>query len=131
MTYTIVAQETPAPAKGEPGAPAQGNPWSLFIMMALIFGVFYLLLIRPQRKKEKDRQKQREVMLSALKKSDHVVTIGGIHGIVASVGPDEVVLKIDERGDVRIRVSREAVNRVVGEEGQAGDAAATLGQAGR
>jgi len=130
MTCTIVAQGPPAPAKGEQGAPA-GNPWSLLVMMALIFGVFYLLLIRPQRKKEKDRQKQREVMLSALKRNDHVVTIGGIHGVVASVGPDEVVIKVDERGDVRLRVAREAISRVVGEEGQAGDTATKLGQAGQ
>jgi len=131
MTYTIVAQEPPAPTEGEQGTPAQGNPWSLLVMMALIFGVFYLLLIRPQRKKERERQKQRKAMLSTLKKSDHVVTIGGIHGVVASVGPDEVVIKVDERGDVRMRVAREAISRVVGEEGQTDDAAATLGQTGQ
>jgi len=42
MTYTIVAQEPPAPMKGEQGAP-QGNPWTLLVMMALLFGLLVLL----------------------------------------------------------------------------------------
>ena len=121
-TYTLIAE-------GEsPAAPDQtqqpGGGYGLLIMMAMIFAVFYLLLIRPQRKKEHDRQKQREEMLKNLKKNNHVVTIGGMHGIVASATETEVVLKVDEKGDVRLRFNRDAISRVVTDDGDkdAGDA---------
>lgn len=103
---------------------ASGAAPSALIQMApllLVFVVFYFLLIRPQRKKEKDRQHLREEMLKSLKKSDHIVTIGGIHGVVALVGEDEVTIKVDEKADVRLRVSRDAISRVVGDEGETGD----------
>ena len=57
-------------------------------------------------------------MLKNLTKSDHVLTIGGIHGIVASVTDTEVVLKVDEKSDARIRVIREAISKVVTEDGK-------------
>lgn len=120
-TFAIVAAETGAP---EPGAgdttQQQGSPYAMFLVMGLIFVVFYFLLIRPQRKKEKDRQAQRLEMLKALKKSDHVMTIGGMHGIVASVSEDEVTIKVDEKADVRIRMSRDAISKVIGAEGESG-----------
>ncbi|MBE3095642.1 MAG: preprotein translocase subunit YajC [Planctomycetes bacterium] len=89
--------------------------------MGALFVVFYLLLIRPQQKKEKEKQKQRQEMLKHLTKNDHVATIGGMHGIVASVTDTEVVLKVDEKNDVRIRFAREAISRVVTDEGEEGD----------
>jgi len=117
QTYAIIAEEAgPLPAE-EGERPSSG--YGIFIMMGLIFVVFYFLLIRPQRKKEKERQQQREQMLADLKRNDHVVTIGGIHGVVASIGEQEVILKIDERADVKMRFSRDAISRVVGKEGEA------------
>ena len=98
----------------------------MLIMMGLLFAVFYFLLIRPQKKKERDRQKQREEMLKALKKNDHVVSIGGIRGIVLNVTDEEVVVKVDEKGDVRIRFSREAISKVIGKDGEGDAGAKTL-----
>ena len=100
-----------APKAPPPGG--MGGNWGFLLVMVGAFAVLYFLIIYPQRKKEKARQHERETMLSALKKNDHVMTIGGIHGIVASVTDQEVALKIDERNDVRIRVSREAISKVV------------------
>ena len=60
-----------------------------FIPMILIFVVFYFILIRPQKKKEK---KLRE-MISAIKIGDEVVTIGGIHGKVTRVKDDVFVIE--------------------------------------
>ncbi len=117
-TYALIAAEPAAPSTPSNGEQPAGGTFQLVVMMALIFGVFYLLVWRPQRKKEKDRQREREEMLKNLKKSDHVVTIGGIHGIVATVTEEEVVLKVDEKGDVRIRMAREAINKVVGPDGE-------------
>ena len=123
-TYAIVAAEGDSdPAStggGEEQGPA-GGMTNMLLLMGAIFVVFYLLLIRPQRKKEKDRQRQREEMLGNLKRNDHIVTIGGIHGIVASVGEKEVAIKIDERGDVKMRLSRDAISKVVGRDDQEDD----------
>jgi preprotein translocase subunit YajC len=54
-------------------------------------------------------------VLANLKKNDHVLVSGGIYGVVISVGPESVTVKIDEKNDVRIRFAREAVLRVVGD----------------
>ena len=54
---------------------AQQSQWSFWIMMILIFVVFYFFMIRPQTKKQKELQAQRE----AMKKGDKVVTAGGIY----------------------------------------------------
>ncbi|MBD3241128.1 MAG: preprotein translocase subunit YajC, partial [Chitinivibrionales bacterium] len=53
----------------------------MFLMMGVILAVMYLLMIRPEQKKQKERQS----MLSALKKGNRVVTTGGIHGTVWNV----------------------------------------------
>ena len=58
-----------------------GSQWSFWIMMILIFVVFYFFMIRPQTKKQKELQKQRESM----KKGDKVVTAGGIFGEIKEV----------------------------------------------
>lgn len=60
-----------------------------FIPMILIFVVFYFILIRPQKKKEK---KLRE-MIAAIKLGDEVVTIGGIHGKVTRIKDDVFVIE--------------------------------------
>jgi preprotein translocase subunit YajC len=71
--------------------------------LVLIFGVFYLLVIRPQSKKAKLHQQ----MLSELKKGDDVVTQGGIIGRITGIKDDEVTLQVQE--GVRLRVLRSAV----------------------
>ena len=117
-TYAIVAEESPPPPGPQEPKKLDGGMLQMLLPLILIFGVFYLLVWRPQSKKRKDEERKRQDMLTSLQKSAHVVTIGGIHGIVASVGQDEVVLKIDEKSDVRIRVSRSAIHQVIGPEGE-------------
>jgi len=68
-----------------------------------IFGIFYFLLIRPQKKK----QKEHENMVSELKKNDEVVTNGGVHGTVMNVKDVTLVLKIDE--NVKIEINKSAI----------------------
>ncbi len=108
MDFLTLAQPVPAPA-----APAATGPggmfWSLIVPMGFLFGVFYFLLIRPQKKQEKARK----AMLKDLKKNDKVVTIGGIHGVVANVREKDVVLKLDQAGNVRMRFARSAISRIV------------------
>ena len=81
----------------------QGNQWSFWIMMILIFVVFYFFMIRPQTKKQKELQKQRE----AMKKGDKVVTAGGIFGEIKEVQDNALLITIAK--DVTIKVSKESV----------------------
>jgi preprotein translocase subunit YajC len=94
------------------GAPAEGSagPGGLvsFLPFVVIIGIFYFLIIRPQSKKQKDTQK----MLEALKKGDKVVTIGGIHGTIASVDGTDIIVKVDD--NTKIKFLRSAISNVVG-----------------
>lgn len=88
---------------------AQGSPFSLgspLIMMIVVMGIFYVLLILPQQR----RQKQLRSMLEALKNGDKVVTSGGIYGTINGIDGDTVILKIADQ--VKIRVARSAIAQV-------------------
>jgi len=91
-------------AGGEAGA---GSLLTSFLPLIAIIAIFYFLIIRPQNKKRKETEK----MLSALKKGDKVVTIGGLHGTVQNVKESTVVLKVDD--NVKLEFLRSAVSNVV------------------
>ncbi|MCF6092752.1 preprotein translocase subunit YajC [Microaerobacter geothermalis] len=86
---------------------AQGNFLTSILPLILIFAIFYFFLIRPQQKK----QKQRNAMLNALKKGDKVVTIGGLHGTIVELTDDKVTLRVAD--NVKLQFERQAVNSVV------------------
>jgi len=65
---------------------------SLIILLAVFGGIFYFLLIRPQRKK----QKQHEDLVKSLKKGDEIITAGGIHGSVTKVLEEDLIIKIED-----------------------------------
>jgi len=88
------------------------SPTSFYIMMALMFVVLYFFMIRGPRQK----QKQREQLLKAIKKNDRIQTIGGILGTVVDVRDDEIVIKIDESNNTKMRITRGAVSQVIAEE---------------
>ncbi len=83
-----------------PGAEGEGGGFdpTIIIFLVLIFGVMYFLMIRPQRK----RQKEHEQLIEELKRGDRVVTAGGIHGVVESLSEDSVVLKIESGATMRV-----------------------------
>ncbi len=85
---------------------ATPNPILSFVPIILIFVIFYILLIRPQQQK----QKQHAEMVSKLKKGDHVVTTGGIYGIISTVKDKTVLLKIDE--NVKIEIQKGCISYV-------------------
>ena len=88
-------------------AAAQQEPPSLFaglLPFILIFGIFYFLLIRPQKKRQEAHQK----MLKLLKKGDQVVTAGGILGTIFALEDDVLTVEIADR--TRIKVVRSQVN---------------------
>lgn len=88
-----------APAGGE-----AGNPILSFLPIILMFGVFYFLLIRPQTK----RQKESDKMRSDLKKGDHIITSGGIHGTIEGIKDNDILL-IKTATDTKLHVSKTAV----------------------
>lgn len=90
--------------------PAGGdaNPLGMFLPLILIFLVFYFFIIRPQKKKEDERKS----MISAVKKGDKVVTIGGLHGTVTQVDETSILIQADT--NTKLRVEKSALSNVQG-----------------
>jgi len=79
---------------------AQGGGLTMLLMLALIFVVMWLFMIRPQQK----RQKELNNFRNNLSKGDKVVTVGGIYGTIVEVNDNKVLLEIDK--DVKIKVDK-------------------------
>lgn len=78
------------------------------LLWVAIIGVFYFFMIRPQQKKQKDQKN----FVENLKKGDNVVTVGGLHGRVASVDGPTITLEVD-RG-VKMTFEKTSIAREVG-----------------
>jgi preprotein translocase subunit YajC len=79
------------------------------ILFGLIFVIFYFMIIRPQQKRQKERQK----MLDALKKGDKVITAGGIHGTI--VGLEERTVLVQIADNLKVKVERGSISTVAKE----------------
>jgi preprotein translocase subunit YajC len=75
--------------------------WPMLIFIVVLFGLMYFVLIRPQRKRQRDHQD----MLTELRKGAKVITAGGIYGQIESVSDDSFVLRIDSGATIRIAKS--------------------------
>lgn len=112
LVFHALAAAAPAaaPTNGRPPwADIVSSPMSLVFLVLLIFMYFSW-----NSKRKQDRQKQR--MIDEMKKGDRVQTIGGILGTVVEVRDGEVLVKVDESNNTKIKFSRSAINRVVEEE---------------
>lgn len=94
----------------QPTKPAWQNPQ--FIFMGLMLVVMYLFIFRGPKKK----QQKHANMVKSLKKNDRIRTIGGIFGTVIEVKDKEVVLKIDETNNTKMRVNPGAIASVITDE---------------
>lgn len=92
---------------------SQGSVFMPIITFGLVFVIFYFFIIRPQNKKQKETEK----MISAVKKGDKVITIGGIHGEVTSTKETTVIVKVDE--NCKLEFNRSAIATVVTDEKEA------------
>jgi len=113
MSGFLFAQDGAAPASG--GLPGfLLNPLNMFVIIGILF---YFMMIRPERKKRRAAVQ----MLEELKKNDRVVTIGGICGTIVNVQKDaeEVTIRIDETNNIRVRILRSAISRVIADKGGA------------
>jgi preprotein translocase subunit YajC len=79
---------------------------SLLVPFILIYVIFYFLIIRPQRNKEKEHQR----MLSNLAKNDEIITSGGIHATVVNIKEKTVVARVDD--NVKIELEKTSVSQV-------------------
>lgn len=84
-----------------------GSMISTLIMFGAIFAIFYFMIIRPQQKKAKER----EALLSSVKKGDKIITASGIHGTVS--GLDDKTVLIDVGNNTKIKMERSAIGQVV------------------
>ena len=98
-----------SPAGGSGGQ--QPGLTSFLPMIIILVLIFYMLVFRPQKKKQKEHNE----MVNSLKKGDKVITAGGVHGIVAGLKDNIIVVKIAD--NVKIEVSKGSVSAVIKKEG--------------
>jgi len=108
-TDTTGTQQPGTPA-GEEAPPTGGN-MNLFFMLIIFVVIFYLLIFLPQRREKKRHQE----MLGALAKGAKVITNSGIIGTVVEVRPHEIVVKVDEASNTRMRFIPDAIRTVISE----------------
>ena len=101
---TFAGQQQPADA---------GKQTMYMIMMFAVIGfLFYIILIRPQKREQQDRQR----MLDAINKGDKVVTIGGMHGVVTDIDKEKNKVVLELAKNVRITFSLTAISSIVDKE---------------
>jgi preprotein translocase subunit YajC len=94
------------PPGGATGAGGGFAAFQQFIPLALMFAIFYFLLIRPQQKKAKEHR----ALLESIKKGDHVVTAGGVHGKVASV--EDGIVGLEVATGVVIKITKSYISAI-------------------
>ena len=104
-TFFSFAQQAPA---GQ--APVQGNFLTALVPFILIFVIFYLLIIMPQRKKQKKHME----MVENLKPGSRIITTGGIYGTVMGVQKDRIELKV--AANVKIDITKSAIGVILASE---------------
>ncbi len=105
--FAVLGQEG---SRQAPPSPLSGLG-SFLPMMLAMFAIVYFLMIRPEQKK----QKQRQEMLQAIKKGDRVLTAAGIYGTVGSVKESSVMVKIAE--NTVVEFTKSAVTSVLNKDG--------------
>ncbi|MCC6548952.1 MAG: preprotein translocase subunit YajC [Ignavibacteriaceae bacterium] len=84
-----------------------GNLISTIVMFGAIFAIFYFMVMRPQQKRAKEREK----MLSNVQKGDKVVTSGGLHGTVAGMEDNFIILQVSD--NVKLKFEKAAITTVL------------------
>jgi preprotein translocase subunit YajC len=97
------------------GTPAGASGNLTILLPLLLIPVLYLLMIRPQQK----RQKQWQAMLSSIKSGDRVTTAGGIRGTIISIKDDVIVIRVAP-DNLKLEVAKNAIASVTTQEGPSG-----------
>jgi len=94
------------PLMAPQGAEGGGSMVSTLVMFSLIILIFYFMILRPQQKRQKERQK----LLDGVKKGDKITTIGGIHATV--LGLEEKTVLIQVADNIKIKIDKSAVANI-------------------
>ncbi len=108
-TLALAGQATDAAAAT---AEKPGNPYGMLPVIVIIMGLFYFLVIRPQKK----GQKQVEEMRNTVKKGDRVKSIGGIYGIVTAVDTTNNIVSVQVDTKVKLDFDKDAIATVIRKE---------------
>jgi preprotein translocase subunit YajC len=84
-----------------------GNPLAFLLPFALIGGVFYFLLIRPQQR----RAKAQQALVAAVEVGDEIVTTGGVYGTVTGIDDEDGTLTVEIAPGTQIKMMRGGVGR--------------------
>lgn len=87
-----------------------GGGMQLIFLMGAMFLIMYLLVFRPQKRKESERK----AMIAAVKKNDRILTTGGIVGVVTATRDLDVTMRVDD--DVHLRIHRNYIASVLGKD---------------
>jgi preprotein translocase subunit YajC len=90
-----------------PQGGGSANLISTLVMFGAIFLIFYFMIIRPQQKRAKEREK----MLSNMQKGDKVITSGGLHGTIAGLEEKTVLLQVGD--NVKMKFEKSAIASIV------------------
>ena len=90
-----------------PAAASQQSPFGMFGMMALLFGIMYFMMIRPQRRREKERKE----MIANIKTGDRVLLTSGILGRIRNVNETSIMVQIAD--NTKIEVVKGAISQVL------------------
>ena len=93
-------------------APGAGGGLGMLLPILLFIPLLYLLMIRPQQK----RQKQWQQMLSGIKAGDRVTTAGGIRGVILSIKDDSIILRVAP-DNLKLEVAKTAIASVTTQDG--------------
>jgi preprotein translocase subunit YajC len=99
-------------AQSSGGTSSGGSLISLLFPLVLLGGVFYFLLLRPNR----TRQRQQQGLLASLKVGDEVMTAGGIFGTLKDIDEDEDVVTVEIAPGTDVRMLRRAISQRMGDE---------------
>ena len=89
------------------GGSGGGSIYSTVIMFGAIFLIFYFMIIRPQQKRAKDREK----LLSNMQKGDKVITSAGLHGTIVHIEEKTVLLQVSD--NVKLKYERSAIATIL------------------
>lgn len=103
---TTTPATTPAGQPPAPGIGGLGQFMPIFLVMMVLLFLLPMLTNRKEKKK-------RDAMMSALKRGDKVLTIGGILGTIDQIKDDEIILKVDPNSNSKIAFTRSAIQQVV------------------
>jgi preprotein translocase subunit YajC len=88
-------------------APGAGGGLGMLLPVLLFIPLLYMLMIRPQQKK----QKQWQQMLSGIKSGDRITTAGGIRGVILSIKDDSIIIRVAP-DNLKLEVAKSAIASV-------------------